>query len=146
MSTVWRPKPFIRALAIGVIRRGEELLVVAVADDAGEITGWRPLGGTIEVGERAEAALRREFMEELGQPIAGAKLLTVLESLYVHHGAQGHEIVFVFATEFTDPDVYRQDRFQFRDADVDNTAQWVDIARFRDGQEVLFPNGLLKHL
>ena len=53
MSTVWRPKPCIRALAIGVVRRGEELLVVAVADDAGVIKGWRPLGGTIELGERA---------------------------------------------------------------------------------------------
>jgi hypothetical protein len=53
MSTVWRPKPFIRPVAIGVIRRGDELLVAAVADDGGTINGWRPPGGTIEPGERA---------------------------------------------------------------------------------------------
>ena len=81
MSTVWRPKPFIRPVAIGVIRRGAGLLVVAVADDAGTITGWRPLGGTIELGERAAEALQREFMEELAEPITAPKLISVLESL-----------------------------------------------------------------
>ena len=146
MSTVWRPQPFVRPIAIGVIRRGEELLVVAVADDTGAIKGWRPLGGSIELGERAAETLRREFMEELGEPITEPKLMAVLESLYVHHGAQGHEIVFVFATGFADADVYRRDRFQFRDGGVDNTAQWVDIARFRGGQEQLFPSGLVEVL
>ena len=49
------------------------------------------LGGTIELGDRATDTLRREFLEELGEPIAEPRLITVLESLYVHHGAQGHE-------------------------------------------------------
>jgi len=143
MSTVWRPKPFIRPVTIGVIRRGAELLVVAVADDAGTITGWRPLGGTIELGERAAEALQREFMEELAEPITAPKLISVLESLYTHHGTQGHEIVFVFETAFAKADAYRRNNFQFRDAGVDNTARWIDLARFRSGQEQLFPAGLI---
>src|SRR6185295_703374 len=102
-----------------------------------KIKGWRPLGGTIELGERAVDALRREFMEELGEPIIAPKLITVLENLYVHHGAQGHEIVFVFATAFTSAETYLQESFRFHDAGVDNAAHWVDIARFRNGQEVL---------
>ncbi len=146
MSTVWRPKPIVRPIAIGVIRRGETLLVVAVADDSGAIKGWRPLGGTIELGERATDTLRREFLEELGEPIAEPRLITVLESLYLHHGAQGHEIVFVFETAFADAGVYGHDEFRFRDGDVDNTTQWVDIARFRSGREQLFPSGLIEFL
>ena len=70
----------------------------------------------------------------------------MLESLYTHHGAQGHEIVFVFATGFADAEVHRRDCFQFRDGDVDNTAQWADVARFRSEQEQLFPAGLIEAL
>jgi 8-oxo-dGTP pyrophosphatase MutT (NUDIX family) len=146
MSTVWRPKPLIRPIAIGIVRRADALLAVAVRDDTGAITGWRPLGGTIELGERAADAVQREFMEELGEPITAPKLVTVLESIYTHHGAQGHEIVFVFATAFADADVYTRDSFRFRDGGVDNTAHWVDIARLRNGQEQLFPAGLLEVL
>jgi hypothetical protein len=69
-----------------------------------------------------------------------------LESLYAHHGTQGHEIVFVFETAFAKADAYRRDNFQFRDAGVDNTAQWIDLARFRSGQEQLFPAGLIEVL
>jgi hypothetical protein len=52
---------------------------------------------------------------------------------------------FVFETAFA-TDAYRRDNFQFRDAGVDNTAQWIDLARFRSGQEQLFPAGLIEVL
>jgi ADP-ribose pyrophosphatase YjhB (NUDIX family) len=65
----WRPAPVIRPIAIGVIRRDDRLLVMAVRDDHDNLKGWRPLGGTIEFGERAADALKREFIEELDQPI-----------------------------------------------------------------------------
>ena len=42
MSTTWRPHPGIRPIAIGVVRRGPELLVVAVCDDTGRIKGTPP--------------------------------------------------------------------------------------------------------
>ena len=131
-----------RPIAIGVIRRGDALLVVGVADDTGAIRGWRPLGGCIEFGERAVEALRREFMEELSEPITEPKLIKVVENLYEHHGARGHEIVFVYETGFANRDVYRRDGFRFRDGSADNTALWVDVARFRAGDEQLFPVGL----
>lgn len=51
---------------------------MAVEDDAGITRGWRPLGGTIEFGERAADALRREMVEEIGQAIAEPTLLAVL--------------------------------------------------------------------
>jgi 8-oxo-dGTP pyrophosphatase MutT (NUDIX family) len=76
MSTTWRPHPIVRPVAIGVVRRGDQLLVVAVCDDAGAIKGWRPLGGTIELGERAAEALRREFVEELGEAITEPRIST----------------------------------------------------------------------
>src|SRR5262245_42134260 len=88
MSTRWRPPQIVRPIAIGLVRRGEDLLVAAVQDDAGLIKGWRPLGGTIEFGERASAALQREFIEELGLAITEPQLLTLMEDLYEHHGVR----------------------------------------------------------
>jgi 8-oxo-dGTP pyrophosphatase MutT (NUDIX family) len=143
VSTTWRPPQHVRAVAIGVIRRGSDLLVVAVQDDAGATIGWRPLGGTIELGERAAAALQRELVEELGFAVDAPKLLTVLERIYGHYDAIGHEIVFVFEAAFRDPDAYQRERFRFHDGGVDNHARWIDLGRFRSGAARLFPVGLI---
>ncbi len=51
----WRPPPHIRALAIGVIRRGDELLVYEGHDASKNKTFYRPLGGGIDFGEPAVA-------------------------------------------------------------------------------------------
>lgn len=64
--------------ALGLHWRGDRLLAAEVLDDAGRIKGVHPLGGTVEFGETAEAAVIREFREELG-----IKVKT--------HGARFHE-------------------------------------------------------
>jgi ADP-ribose pyrophosphatase YjhB (NUDIX family) len=101
--TTWRPPPLVRPISIGIVRRGNALLLMAVRADDESIKGWRPLGGTIEFGERASNALKRELAEELGLAVTEPRLLTVLENLYTHHGATGHEIVFVFETHSLSP-------------------------------------------
>ena len=128
------------------MRRGDELLLMAVRDDDGTLKGWRPLGGTIEFGERAAAALQREFVEEIGAALAEPKLLTVIESLYSHHGASGHEIVFVFEASFADDADYSREAFRFDDGGVCNEVRWVALARLRRGEAELFPAGLLERL
>jgi ADP-ribose pyrophosphatase YjhB (NUDIX family) len=131
-ATVWRPPPTVRP--------------VAVRTDDGTIKGWRPLGGTIEFGERAADALKREFAEELGVTLEEPTLLCVLESLYRHHDTPGHEIVFVFEARLADEAAYGKDRFTFDDGGVRNEVRWVASARFRAGQEQLFPAGMLELL
>jgi len=145
MST-WRPPSIVRPIAIGIIRRGDELLLMVVRSDDGAIKGYRPLGGSIEFGERASGALKREFMEELGLSLAEPMLLTVLENLYTHHGTTGHEIVFVFETSLMDASAYHKERFSYEDGGVRNDVEWVALARFRAGEVALFPAGLLDHL
>lgn len=146
MWNTWRPPQSVRALAIGVIRRGSKILVMAVEDDAGVTIGWRPLGGTIEFGERAADALRREMVEEIGQAIAEPALLAVLESLYEYRGVAGHEIVFVFEATFEEADAYRRERFEVAEGQEMWRAEWIDLARFRTGELALFPDGLLDRL
>ena len=136
----------VRPISIGIVRRGNALLLMVVRADDGSIKGWRPLGGTIEFGERAADTLKREFAEELGLAIAEPQLLTVLENLYTHQGAAGHEIVFVFETHLADDDAYRQNGFAFEDGGMHNEVQWVELARFRAGEARLFPKGLLEQI
>jgi 8-oxo-dGTP pyrophosphatase MutT (NUDIX family) len=144
--SVWRPPSIVRPIAVGLIRRGDDLLLMAVRSDDGAIKGYRPLGGSIEFGERAADALKREFVEELGLSLAEPTLLTVLENLYTHHGTTGHEIVFVFEAALTDETAYRTERFSFEDGGVRNDVEWVALARFRAGEAALFPVGLLDRL
>jgi ADP-ribose pyrophosphatase YjhB (NUDIX family) len=118
---------------------------MAVADDSGAVKGWRPLGGGVDFGERAVDALRREFMEELGLSITEPRLLTVLENIYEHHGAPGHEIVFVYETSFEDRSVYERDALECREGDLRLTAHWMSLARF-EGETALnlYPDSLMQ--
>jgi ADP-ribose pyrophosphatase YjhB (NUDIX family) len=144
--TGWRPPPIVRPVAVGIIRRGDDLLLMAVRSDDGAIKGWRPLGGSIEFGERAADALKREFAEELGEAITEPRLLAVMENLFTHHGAPGHEIVFVFEAALADELAYRRDTFTFDDGGVRNDVSWIPLTRFRIDPEQLFPDGLLEQL
>jgi ADP-ribose pyrophosphatase YjhB (NUDIX family) len=65
--SVWRPPSIVRPIAIGIVRRGDELLLMVVRSDDGAIKGYRPLGGSIEFGERAAEALKREFSASLSR-------------------------------------------------------------------------------
>jgi hypothetical protein len=46
----------------------------------------------------------------------------------------------------TRADAYRRDSFHFQDGGVDNSAQWIELARFRVGTDRLFPVGLIEAL
>ena len=119
---------------------------MAVQDSTGQLVGWRPLGGAVEFGERAVDALKREFIEELGEPIRDLRPLCVLENLFVYDKQPGHEIVFVFDAHFQDAAAYDTQQFKFLDGDANLVAQWVDLRHLREGRFPLFPDGLLDRL
>ncbi|MCO8275809.1 NUDIX domain-containing protein [Actinoplanes sp. TRM 88003] len=95
----------IRPIALAVPRRGDDILVFEAHDGS----FFRPLGGGIEFGETAEAALRREMREELAVDVEDVRCLGVLENLFHACGRDGHEIVFVFDCRLSDPAVYDRD-------------------------------------
>jgi len=90
-----------------LIRRPRDgaLLVSEHADPAGA-PFHRPLGGHVEFGEYALDTVNREFQEEIGQSLAGVRLLGVLENIFQWDGATQHEIVFMFAAAFADQSAY----------------------------------------
>lgn len=142
----WRPRPEIRVLALGLPRRGDgaeaEILVSPVRDDDGGVTGWRPIGGGIEFGERAEAALRREFWEEYRLVVGVGARICVLENLFEHGGAPGHEVALVHEARLETPGAYDAPRFEPCEPGPAE-AIWVRLDAFRSHAETLFPSGLL---
>jgi 8-oxo-dGTP pyrophosphatase MutT (NUDIX family) len=147
MTTVWRPRGHIRVIALGLHWRAGRLLAAEVRDDAGRLKGVRPLGGGVDFGETAAAALQREFMEELGVEIAIAGAPVVMENIYRHEGAAGHEIAFLYPVSLPEGAFAAQERIQFREDDgTPGCAGWYDPAEL-DLPEgpALFPAGL-KHL
>jgi ADP-ribose pyrophosphatase YjhB (NUDIX family) len=133
----------IRPVALGVIRRGPEILVFDAYDSVKRERFHRPLGGGIEFGERAVDAVRRELREETASEARVTRLLGVLENLFTYEGAQWHEIDFVFEVELEDRTVYERDELGFVET-IDGTEQavraiWVDPDVL---EAPLYPDGL----
>lgn len=114
-----------------------------VCDDTGRTKGWRPVGGAIELGERAADAVAREIKEELDVTPASVRFKAVLENIYEHEGVKGHELVMVHDVELA-PSASARDEYRFTDGGVDVDVQWVALDEFRAGRSELFPSGLLR--
>lgn len=142
--TTWRPQPIIRIVAIGLHWRGDRLLAAEVRDDAGKLKGVRPLGGGVQFGERWQAALVREFNEELGAAITIEGHPLVMENIYDHEGATGHEVVFISEVKFVEDPFADRDSIAFREDDGTRAvARWFDLASLDlDDGPKLYPRGL----
>jgi ADP-ribose pyrophosphatase YjhB (NUDIX family) len=135
----WRPPPRIRAIAIGLITRGDELLVYRGHDGTTRETFYRPLGGEIEFGETAEDALAREFREELGVELDGVRYLETIENIYEYEGDPGHELIRVYEARLSPDALYDRDHW---DSELgDGVVLWKSLDEF--GREALYPDGLL---
>jgi ADP-ribose pyrophosphatase YjhB (NUDIX family) len=135
-----------RPVAIAFIRRRDDVLVFDVPDAVKNVVGWRPPGGTIEFGERGSETVVREIREELGVEIRDAVYLGTVENIFTYLGAQGHELVRVYAARFADQRLYERDHFDCIEAHGARfICVWKPIADFRAGVP-LYPDGLLELL
>jgi len=83
----------VRVVAVAIVRRPSDgAILVSEGSDAGGSAFQRPLGGTVEFGERATETVQREFLEELGVRVRSGALLGVLENLFTLAGSMGHEV------------------------------------------------------
>lgn len=145
--TIWRPHPHIRVKAIGLLWNGPRLLAAEVHNDDGDLKGVRPLGGSVEFGETWQAALKREFQEELGFEVQINSPPLVLESIYQHEGQMGHEVIFA-ADVSVKPDHTLPDKpISFReDNGMTCIARWFDLDDLDGDGPDLYPTGLKQHL
>lgn len=144
----WRPPSRIRVKALGLHWRDGRLLAAEVYDDAGRVKGVRPLGGGVEFGETSRAAVIREFKEELGIDVITVGEPFFFESIYVHEGSPGHEVLILFDVEFPTGAFDGQDRILFHeDHGEAGVAGWFDLDKLdiESGPE-LYPTGLKTYL
>ena len=134
----------IRPLALGIVWRGQALLVFEGYDRVKRETFYRPLGGGIEFGEHSQDAIRREFREELGAELADVRYVATLENIFICDGRGGHEIVLLYEVTLADPSFYRRETFEVREEEARYVARWMPLLGFGADGPPLYPDGLLE--
>ena len=135
---------FIRFVALCVFRNGNRILVGGAHDDVKDEDFLRPLGGSVEFGETAVEAIRREMREELHAEISNPVQLGLLESIFTCNGEPGHEIVAVFDAKLVDRTLYDMERVPLFEEVWGSEARWIDLTEPREMP--LYPEGLAELL
>lgn len=134
--------PRIRAIAVGLLIHDGWVLAEEYAKPDGTDRFLRAPGGGISVGEAADAAVRREFAEELGVTLDDANLLGVTENIYDRHGMRGHEVVFVYGIRCAELTALpRSERLPVLDSDT--TVGWYRIDEVGTPTLPFYPTGVL---
>ncbi len=89
-------RPHFTAVATGVIRKGDEVLVGRRPQGQSLAGQWEFPGGKIEVNESPEAALKRELSEELGIEAEIGDLMLAQTHYYGESGL----IILIFDVHF----------------------------------------------
>ncbi len=131
----------IRFVVLCLFRHEGRILVGEGYDGVKQEAFLRPIGGSVEFGETAEDALRREIREELQAEVTGLVRLGVLENIFTWEGTPGHEVVAVYDAHFVDPTFYEMDRLPLHEDVWGSEARWISLA---DRPPIpLYPDGLL---
>ena len=133
----------IRPIAICVCRDGERILVAEGHDSKKGETFYRPLGGTIEFGERGEEAVQREFREEIAADLVEVRYVGMLENIFTYEGRRGHEIVLVYDGRLTDASLYEKEYILGDELGEPFKAVWMRVDEFGEGKATVYPDGLL---
>ncbi|WP_314137780.1 NUDIX domain-containing protein [uncultured Plantibacter sp.] len=119
--------PSIRNISVGLPIRDGHVLVLNGVDTVKDQAFHPAIGGGIEFGETAEAALRREFVVELGVTLGRVTLLDVAENIFEYEGEPGHEIAHIFAVESAEIDAIPLDA-ELHVLDEGSPVRWVSIS------------------
>jgi NADH pyrophosphatase NudC (nudix superfamily) len=139
-------KSRIRPLVLGWVMLGDCLLVSSEYDSVKQDFFYRCLGGGVDFGETSEAALRREFLEEIQAEVTNIRPLGFAESLFTYEGKSGHEWIQSYQCDLVDPRFYQQLEIQGIEGKTEFVAQWVECDRFRSQELRLVPEVCLAYL
>lgn len=129
----------VKAFAV-ILDATRERLLVARMSTAENPVFHRPLGGSVEVGEQAAAAVVREIAEELDATLVEPELLGVLENIFTINGETGHEVVFAYAGRLLEPGIVPPQGRTFWDVDEEVFAEWRPVTGLPGVP--LFPTGM----
>ena len=136
----------IRPVVLVIFKNKNKILVSEGFDSATKQTFYRPLGGTIEFGERSKDALRREIREELGAEISNIKYLGMIENIFAYNNQPGHEIDLIYKAKFVDSAFYSRTRINGKEGKEPIKALWLSIEKFRKRKLILYPTEIIKFI
>lgn len=141
-------KKYPRAKVIGILQSGSRLLVEEFTGEHSKGLGhyYRPIGGSIEIGEKSMDALLREFEEELQVTVVINGYMGCIENIFYINEQVGHEIIQVYRVSFTEEENYSKEKFEISEGGKLSFAKWINIADFIDGDKILYPDSLMNKL
>ncbi|MBM7621100.1 8-oxo-dGTP pyrophosphatase MutT (NUDIX family) [Bacillus tianshenii] len=137
-----------RANTLGIIMKDNYILLEEQEGKHSKGIGsyYRPIGGTIEFGERSNETLVREFSEELGVEVVVRGYISCIENIFKIDEKVGHEITQIYLVDFKDTNLYQQEYFTVSEGNKITYAKWISKEEIFSGEKVLYPNGLTELL
>ncbi len=130
----------IRPISLGLIEHSGHIFVSQGQDRHTQETFYRFLGGGIDFGETSQAALAREFGEEIQAELTDIEYLTCLDNIFTINGKAKHELIQLFRCRFVDPAFYRlEETFKLIEGDRTEQAFWLNTQRVFSGECRLVP-------
>ena len=100
-----------------------------------------PVGGGIDFGELAAAAVVREVQEEIGVDVDKPRHLGILENIFTWNGAEYHEVVFCFIGQVKSRDLVP---LQGRESNGETIPlRWLSREELRSSPIPVYPDGIL---
>src|SRR5690625_5274266 len=133
-----------RANTLGLLIKDNNILLEEQEGKHSKGTGYfyRPIGGTIELGEKSDETLIREYYEELGVEIVISRYISCLENIFRIDDNIGHELTQIYLVDFKDKKLYRRENFTVSEGMKVTFAKWLSKEEIISGEKVLYPNGL----
>ncbi|OFX31876.1 MAG: hypothetical protein A2W90_19200 [Bacteroidetes bacterium GWF2_42_66] len=135
----------IRPITLGLVYRGEDILVEKYDDLIKAQTFYRFIGGGIQFREKAEIALAREFREEINANINIISHKATIENIFSFGNSDEHEIAFVYEIQI-DEHFYLLDKFEKTENNAINDVYWINKKKFISGELVLYPDGVINYI
>ena len=134
----------IRVISLGLCIHERYLLLHKVGLSQNGQPIFRPLGGEVEFGETSQAAVIREFKEEINCNVIVTGHLGWLENIFSHLNNPGHEIVSVFNVKLPTL-MYQKACFIGNESNNESfEAKWIHISDFLSGDALIVPKGIFK--
>ena len=133
----------IRPIALGLAIKDGKVLVSEGYDKVKDQTFYRCLGGGIEFLEKSDEALKREFKEEINADITVKDFLGLSENIFTFEGKNGHELILIYSIDIKS--CYYKDTYQIID-EHNHIAKWIDIDKFKSGEEIIYPEEIINYL
>ncbi len=131
---------------ICIIEHDGRLLLDKGYDKIKNETFFRIIGGSVNFGEKAEEALRREMREELNSEIENLQFLKVIENIFIYEGEKGHEIAFLYKGDLSNKEIYKKDFVHVLDDVEGLPAEWVPISDILEEKIIFYPSFDYKQL